>query len=367
MKVLIVGPDHVPALGDGAFSLEHASTGIEALGRLSAGRVDVVLVRGSLPAEDGAGLLHRMKDTWPTVVRIREMADGEQHVDLDADPAHQVIEPSADVADVERSLLAAAELRSRLDQGLVTSLVQSFDGLPSAPSTWTDLSRHLAHPLTASVPTIAAIVERDVALTAQVLRQANSALLARGNPVVSVADAVVRLGFQTLQQLVLSTETSRLFARATEGGVSVEALSAEGLERGLLAASLVTHRADRPAAFVAGMMLEVGQLVSACFLPVETRRLRALARERGWSLHQAEAVTWGVTHADVGAYLLEAWHLPEVASAATAAHHSAPVDHGVVDAGTAARVARFAVPSEDPLDAVEELQGWDSVLEHARG
>jgi HD-like signal output (HDOD) protein len=366
MNVLIVGSEPAPLVGDGAFLLRQVATGGEAIGQIGAQLVEVVLVREQVVDVDSRQLLAHVKAEWPTIVRIREMADGEQRVDTADDPAHRVVPRAFDAGELEHALLRAAELRGRLDQGLTTSIVRSFGGLPSAPATWTELSRHLSHPLTASVSAIAAIVERDVALTAQVLRQANSALLARGHRVTSVQEAVVRLGFQTLQQLVLGAETSRMFARATEGGVSVETLSDEGLERGVLAASLVTRRADRPAAFVAGMMLEVGQLVTACFLPDQTRRLRALSRKRGWSLHEAEAVSWGVTHADIGAHLLDAWNLPAPAIAAAGRHHEAPARAGLVGPATAARVARFAVASQDPLEAVDELRGWGHLLELAQ-
>ena len=341
------------------------ATGAEAIGRLGAQPVDVIVVRHHLADTDARLLLSRVKAHWPTIVRLRELGDGERWVEPASDPAHRVINRAFDGVELERALLGAAELRGRLDQRLTASIVQRFGGLPSAPATWTELSRHLSHPLTASVPAIAAIVERDLALTAQVLRQANSALLARGHRLTSVQDAVVRLGFRTLQQVVLGAETSRLLARAVDGGVSVETVSDEGLERGVLAASLVTRRSDRDAAFVAGMMMEVGQLVTACFLPEQTRQLRALARHRGWTLHEAEAVTWGVTHADIGAHLLEAWNLPPAAVNAAAQHHEAPVREGLIDPATAARAARFAVPSHDPLDAVGELSGWEHLLEHA--
>jgi HD-like signal output (HDOD) protein len=365
MNVLIVGSDPVPDLGAGAFRLHQVPTGLEAVEHLSSCPADVVVVRRRLDDLDNRRLLMHLAERRPTVVRIRELGEGERHLDLEAELAHGVIPEGFDAGALEKVLLHAAEQRGRLDQRLLTSVVETFRGLPSAPAAWADLSRLLSHPLTASVNAIAAIVERDVALTAQVLRQANSALLARAQRVTSVHDAVVRLGFQTLQQLVLGVETSRLFAKATEGGVSVETLSDEGLERGLLAASLVTRRPDRPAAFVAGMMLEVGQLVSASFLPAQTREVRALARGRGWTLHEAEAVTWGVTHADIGAHLLEAWNLPAAAVQAAAEHHVVPVRKGLVDPATAARVARFAVPSSDPLDAVGELHGWDDLLDLA--
>jgi HD-like signal output (HDOD) protein len=365
MHVLIVGADPAPVVGGGPFDTYQVPTGVEAISQLSTRPVDVIVVRRT--TADGAGreLLLRLKDEWPAVVRVRELDDGEEGVRPDPHDAHHVLPPAFNAAALERALLDAAELRSRLDHRLVVSLVKTFGGLPSAPGTWTELTRQLAHPLTASVPAIAATIERDVALTAQLLRQANSALLARGRRLTSVQDAIVRLGFHALQHLVLGAETSRLFARATEGGVSVEALSDEGLERGLFAASLVTRRDERPAAFVAGMMLEVGQLVSACYLPGQTRQLRAMARARGWTLDEAEAVTWGVTHADIGAHLLEAWNLPPAAVEAAARHHEPPTRGGLIDAVTAARVARFVLPSGDPLDAVEELSGWQVPVELA--
>ncbi len=364
MDVLIVGSEAAPMVHGDAFGLRQVPNSASAIGHLGTQRVDVVVARRGMTDLDSRQFLTQVRTEWPTVVRVRELAHGEQ-VDLDDEPSHAVVRCEFDGPELEQALLRAAELRARLDQRLTASIVKGFGGLPSAPAAWAELSRQLSHPLTASVPAIAGVIEQDVALTAQVLRQANSAFLTRGQRVTTVPDAVVRLGFQTLQQLVLAAETSRLFARALSCGVSVEAMSEEGLQRGVLAASLVTRRADRGAAFVAGMMLEVGQLVTACFLPDQTRRVRALARDRGWTLHEAEAVTWGVTHADIGAHLLEAWNLPPEAVVAASEHHAVLERGGPIDAALAARVARVAIPSSDPVDAVAPLVGWDDVVDVA--
>lgn len=360
MDVLIVGAEAAPDLPARAFTTHVVATPIAAVGWLSAHRADLVLARREVSDADAERLLAHVREHWPTVVRVLER-DCDHPVQA-LEEAHRVIIRTGEPPDLERALVEAAELRGDLDQRLVTSLVQRFDGLPSAPDTWAELTRRLSHPQTASVSAVAALVERDVAMTASVLRLANSALLSRGRRLASVHEAIVRLGFQTLQHAVLGAEVERLFARATAGGASVSELSELGLARGVLASSLVTDREERGAAFVAGMMLEVGQLVCACYIPDETWEIRALARERGWTLHEAEAVRWGVTHANVGARLLEAWNLPTAAVTAALLHHEMPERHDHIDAATAARAARYALGSSDPLDPVDDLLGWDDLL-----
>ena len=92
--------------------------------------------------------------------------------------------------------------------------------------------------------------------------------------------------------------------------------------------------------FTAGLLHDVGKLVLATNLPQEYRSaLVRVVRER-ISLQEAEASQFGVTHAEVGAYLLGLWGLPDSVVTAAAFHHDPmkhPTEH--FDPLTAAHVA----------------------------
>ncbi len=265
-------------------------------------------------------LLRLVAEQSPTTVRVVQHAP-----DADDDPelrpaAHLGLPDPATNADVERMLLRASAMRGGLDPGLLDTVLRRIDGLPGVPAVWAELTRRLDDP-EVPVGEVAGIIGRDIALTAEVLRQANAAHIAGPREISDLDEAVVKLGFSLIRLLVLNAETARLFDGASRGGLSVRKLSNESLECAALAASLVTDRSRRNEAFIAGMLMEVGQLVLASALGEDYRTVRDLAKRRSWSVQDAEAVTWGVTHAEVGAQLLLAWGLPESVVLAAARHH----------------------------------------------
>ena len=73
--------------------------------------------------------------------------------------------------------------------------------------------------------------------------------------------------------------------------------------------------------FLAGMLHDVGQLILACDLHAEYAQVIARARNQNQPAWQVEQEVFGATHADVGAYLLALWGLPNPTIEAVALHH----------------------------------------------
>ena len=74
-------------------------------------------------------------------------------------------------------------------------------------------------------------------------------------------------------------------------------------------------------------------------LPAECSTNRLEATQRGVSLEEVERDRLGVTHADVGAYLLGLWGLPHEIIEAVAHHHSGWEDVCALDTSSAVRIA----------------------------
>jgi putative nucleotidyltransferase with HDIG domain len=97
------------------------------------------------------------------------------------------------------------------------------------------------------------------------------------------------------------------------------------LATGLLAQKiLVDEGADSAtvdAAFTAGVLHDTGKLVLASTLPELYGRALQLAADELIPQWQAEANVFGVSHAEIGAYLLGLWGLPPSIVEAVAWHH----------------------------------------------
>ncbi|MEO0814671.1 MAG: HDOD domain-containing protein, partial [Myxococcota bacterium] len=71
----------------------------------------------------------------------------------------------------------------------IESLIESVPKLPSRPSLYHEITRTMEQPQS-SLADVAALLERDVAISARVLHVANSAYFSRGLPIESVGAAV---------------------------------------------------------------------------------------------------------------------------------------------------------------------------------
>jgi putative nucleotidyltransferase with HDIG domain len=109
------------------------------------------------------------------------------------------------------------------------------------------------------------------------------------------------------------------------GEINSDRLYLHSLSTGLLAQKILSDEgADSAvvdAAFTAGVLHDTGKLVLASALPELYRRALQLAADELIPQWQAEANVFGVSHAEVGAYLLGLWGLPPAIVEAVAWHH----------------------------------------------
>jgi HD-like signal output (HDOD) protein len=124
---------------------------------------------------------------------------------------------------------------------------------------------------------------------------------------------------------------------------------------------------DASAAYLAGLLCDVGQLVLASAAPERLYVTQAEAAKAGSPAHVAEASTWGATHAEIGAYLLGLWGLPFQIVEAVANHH-APARHtdGRVGLPQLVWLAACVVDGEQPdVEAVHRF-GVEELHETSR-
>lgn len=184
------------------------------------------------------------------------------------------------------------------------------------------------------------LIERDQALTARLLRLANSAFFGQARKVATIPRAVLLLGFSTVRNLALGVKVWDTLGTGVSRG-ELERLWAHAVE--VAAAARVIARQQRQVnpdeAFTTGLLHDVGQLVLALRMKElywETVN-KATSTEQLAGLEQANL---GVDHAEVGSWLLEAWNLPALIVEAVRRHHDAEARTGL--AGAVAIANRLA-------------------------
>jgi HD-like signal output (HDOD) protein len=206
--------------------------------------------------------------------------------------------------------------------------VSAIGDLPSLPGTSARLMEALTTP---DVPleSISRIIERDVAIAAKVLQLVNSAFFGHPHRILTVQMAVGCLGLDILRQFVLSVEVFRTFEpRCPIPGFSLEQLDQHSRLTAAIAARLADSKQKADSHVVAALLHDAGKLVLASRLPHVFAAALEKSRALGVPLYQVEEESSGISHAEIGGYLLGLWGLPTPVVRAVARHHhpgTAPV------------------------------------------
>jgi putative nucleotidyltransferase with HDIG domain len=173
----------------------------------------------------------------------------------------------------------------------------------------------------ASMNEVARVISGDVALAAQVLRIARSAIYAGRRQPDTLEEAVKRVGMSAVRRIVLVASARANFLRDNE---IAESLWAHALATAL-AANEIERVGGAPAGgpgFMAGLFHDIGKLVFLLSDP------KAFA-EIGYADEAGEKERFGETHAAVGALLAERWGLDAAVVDAILGHHTRPVPEGL--------------------------------------
>ena len=224
-------------------------------------------------------------------------------------------------------------------------IAKAYD-LDPIPMSGTKLANLVADP-ESSLESIIQVVSLDQALTARVLRAANSAASAARSQITTVKDAVVRLGRSAIVTLGFGAKVrQQLQQPLPEFGLAENVLWRHSVAAALAVESMgVFSKAPiPPESYAAALLHDIGKLVLARFLDPETLLYLRRAQEEGrCNPLQAEMEILEVNHAELGGMIARHWGLPNSLALGIQYHHSPnddlpPVCHVVCVANQLAKV-----------------------------
>ncbi|HMR81142.1 MAG TPA: response regulator, partial [Polyangiaceae bacterium] len=322
------------------------------------------------PEMDGATLLTYVQDNHPEMVRLVLSALASPELVFRTVPvAHQFLTKPFEPMSFRAKLRQAFELRALLDDPELRALVGTSNKLPSPPRIFSEISKALSNPET-GVAEAAKIIESDVALSAQVVRLVSSAYFGLPSRVRTAQGAVAYLGFQTIKAVVFSAELFEQFApKRPVKGFSIDSLQQHGLRTAHLARRILGGIGMGDDAFLAGMLHDVGRLLLAARAPEVCAKVFEERERTARASVDVEHEMLGVTHAEVGAYLLGIWGLPQAVIQAVAWHHQREADISTyLDISLAVSLAnRLVDDPELPAGGAGEDPERSIDVEHLKG
>lgn len=183
--------------------------------------------------------------------------------------------------------------------------------LPPAPKVLPPLLSLLNDPDVDS-SRIVEVITYDQSLTAAVIQTCNTAHFAGRSPVDDIQEAIVRLGFKEVYQIVLAVSGARVLGPAQKGyGIEEGELWKHSVCTAVASQIIAEDRGeDANIAFTGGLMHDVGKLILAGALEEIYAKVIEETEQNQYSLLETEKKLLGVQHAEIGGRLLARWKFP---------------------------------------------------------
>lgn len=169
---------------------------------------------------------------------------------------------------------------------------------------------------------LADIIKSDPALTARILKVANSPLYGRSDLITSPAQAIGVIGTQALKNIALSFVIFDHVRNASQGSFDLNLFWRRAITAAV-AAETLARRLDFSGRdiFVTSLLQDFGVLV--LFLSCGAAYTEVLDAKRisGKELHEEEMARFGFHHAEIGYRILKSWNLPPSICEPIRQHH----------------------------------------------
>jgi len=309
----------------GAWDMEFANSGEEALNLCKQRPFDVVVTDMRMSGINGAQLLNHILRLSPQTIRIvlsgySDLSEVLGCIGL----THQFLEKPCSLDDLKSCLIRVSQVNARITNDRVRVVVGSLKNLPSLPELYLEITDALQSP-NCSAQRVAEIASQDPAIAAKLLHLSNSAFFGFSRKVFSIEEAVQLLGVGIVQSLAMAVPIFNSFSRQKCPNFPLDQIWEHSLQTGIISRRIACdHLGDAllaEEAFCAGLMHDLGKIILADNLPMEYDSVLKEAREQQVPLRDAERKLFEATHAEIGAYLLAIWGLPIPLVEAVANHH----------------------------------------------
>jgi putative nucleotidyltransferase with HDIG domain len=303
-----------------------AASGQEGLEFLTNTPVDIVVSDLVMPEMDGHEFMTRVAREHPESMRIVISAyDDQLTVAQCLMFGHRYFNKRIDLANLATILKRIGRLKHQVGTAKLKKVISGLGTLPTVPRLYFQLTEALNSPFS-SLQEMADIVQQDVGLTVKLLQIANSAYFGMARRIITPLEAVQVIGIEVLRGIVLCVHAFKFYEERSIRSLSAtelwnhSLLTAHGARKLAEFENLPREQCD--AAFISGLLHDIGKLIMAANADADYLQVVQRSRSEEIPIFQAELEVFGATHAQVGAYLLGLWGLPEAVVDTIEQHHS---------------------------------------------
>lgn len=216
------------------------------------------------------------------------------------------------------NVLRPIDISTKLRNQIITQV----NGLPTFPQTTLELIEMCGHP-EIPISKIADRIRTDAALTADLLKLANSAGFAARGRAENINDAIVRIGIKNLKFMLIAASSRTILEQRFKKFESIwqhcfqTAFYARNIARELKLSSIEDQ------VFICGLLHDMGKIV---LLTVDLTMTNLIAdiveQHRIRTTTVIEEISIGISHSSIGKLLADKWNFSDFLIQGIEFHHS---------------------------------------------
>lgn len=301
------------------WNLIFTTSGKEALEIIESNPIDVVISDIRMPGIDGTQLLTKVKEKYPHIVRITLSGYANDNMALrNTRIVHQSLSKPTTPEIIKFTIEKAYKLRQHLQNSELLALINGIDDLPSLPEVYLKLEEEI-NSKNSSLDNLSKIISTDPIITAKILQLTNSAFFGLPHRISNITQALNYLGINIIQNLVLTIKLFKSLDSRNPNSAIYQGIWNHSNKVAFISKHIATlvnlPKLDNEDSYLGGLLHDIGKIVLL-------EKIEGIKIDYDLKFDEYEARFNNTTHADVGAYLLGIWGIPDTIVEAVAYHHT---------------------------------------------
>lgn len=316
-------------LMDSSYETVFMDSGEAGLAYMQHTPVDLVVSDIRMPGMNGFDFLRQVKELYPATIRVALSGYTDSRViykALEDNVAKMYMFKPWDNRELLNTIDKMLQLEEVLKNKRIMSLINNLDDLPTIPSLYTKIKLMIQDD--EDVEKIAKLIEVDQASTAKILRIANSAFYSAKTG--SISQAIMYIGLANVKSIVLS---NAIFHTTGKFASRVKLLWRNAALTNRITNHLFQNITGKkiPNVFAsAGLLHNIGMVVLISHFGHVYQEIMNGGTENLDDYMELEKRMLGVTHQELGGYLLNWWELP-LPIVESALYYHTPLDEKVIN------------------------------------
>ncbi len=286
---------------------------------------DVTVSEMNMPEMNGVELFEIILQKYPGTVRIMHSENADSKLtSASVKVSHQFLMKPYSPDIIKCTIERTCKLQDLTNNEKLKQIITGIRNLPSLPRLYNLITKEMQSP-DPSLVKIGSLIAQDISLSAKILQLVNSAYYSLPQKINDPEQATIYLGSEVVKTVVLSNHVFSSFAEDAEMlGVDIEQMWDHSMRVGVISGEIArAEQAEKDEvedAMISGVLHDIGKLI-LLKAPKKYKEIMSFMDYTGSDFVDAEYAVMKTSHAEMGAYLLGLWGIPDNVVEIVAFHH----------------------------------------------